>query len=428
LSTYVTAFGAGLEQMRNHQYKTDLVIRVLIAFEGIEREINRIQRVFNGAVTQGRLMPELVTKKGITKTFNDLQERVTKAGYRLLIEGAINLHQCDISFYTTGKGIAISVEVPISAEEPLMEVYEYRPMPIPIEDNNDLYLTVQPKETILVVNNENTRFQSLTKEQLNACKKIREIFYCKNLNGVRVANEHARKDHVFCLLSLKQQRYGEVRRFCPTKVIPRKDWVRQRNAPESSRQRRDTRVTFSPRCTRGTANSLFKRRPDVSAKEAAENKEWDYDPSRFVPRTTFPTYAAMVKMIYERGFSNLALYNIEPKQTLGQKEGGTDTDIPYGRAGKDGWMRRARKSRKHIQTARAEKKKEEAEREQHEEDEETFERFIKFYETTAQAKRERQTRVVETPTAEIHLTQARIQSGTFTKIRGSFEHAEVVFM
>jgi transposase InsO family protein len=434
LQTNIAALGAGLDQVQKGQFEVEFIIRVMIAFEGVEREVNRIQRIFNGAVTQGKLMPEILTKNGLIETFNDLQQRVTKAGFKLLIEGPMNLHQCDISFYTTGKGIAIFVHVPISDQEDLMKVYEYIPMPIPDEDNKDFFLTVQPKETILAVNKDNTRFKLLTKEQLNACKKIRDIFFCENMNVVRLADEDSEKDHEFCLLSLKKQRYDDVRRFCPITVAPLRDRVQQINAlefivqqkestqggvlcPENDEEgsfapRRNTKITLAPGCTGETATHRFKAMPEFNVKAESKNYEWEHDASPFVPRTTLSTYVSVFAEMDKRGYFEVPVTMIDFEQTLGKRDGGLIADVLYGigilllgialtvtgwffwkkhallkmaaqysaRAVRDGLVSLARTSRRSIQTTRAEQKrlkkmrqkKERAEREQRGEETEEF--------------------------------------------------------
>jgi hypothetical protein len=129
-----------------------------------------------------------------------------------------------------------------------MKVYEYIPMPIPDEDNKD------------------------------ASKKIRDIYFCENLNVVRLADENAAKDHELCLLSLKKQRYEEVRKFCPITVAPLRDRVQQINALEFIIQQKESTQGDVICQEKNSHRPLEKRRQRSSASSSSmrrPNKRWE---------------------------------------------------------------------------------------------------------------------------------------------------------
>jgi hypothetical protein len=201
-----------------------------------------------------------------------------------------------VSFFPTDKGFTIFVHVPITLGTPLMTVYKYHPVPIPVSSTPDTYMIFQDQRgsDVLAVNDARTEFKILSSTDLNDCQKTRDIYTCADANTVRLI-KGGELDQEWCLYNLFTQQYSQAEKTCAVKLSgpqsqveqlgPQEIWVQQKEPRQGkilcgSKNVGDItdvhtqRVTVPAACTAYTKTHKFTALPRIAAVAQTVKKPW----------------------------------------------------------------------------------------------------------------------------------------------------------
>ena len=171
-----------------------------VAIKTIANSLARnLQDIQNGLyeLLKNRLSPSLINLSSLEKAFKKLQNKLMQTGYRTVVVNAKELLQSEASFVSYSNGqIIVLLHVMLYTNTNILNVYEFRTMPIKTTINGT-NIMLKPDKNIIAINNDMTLYSTFTSNELNKnCKKLGNYHYCQNNNILQRTNS---KD---CLLSL----------------------------------------------------------------------------------------------------------------------------------------------------------------------------------------------------------------------------------
>jgi len=174
---------------------------------------------------KNRLSPKLIDITTIKRAMKTLEDTAYKRKYHMTITRAIEAYQLDSSFVAMENGIIfIMVHVPIYRTSTLLQLYEYKPTPIEL-NNTSKQLLIDPEQKYFSINTEETLFSTYSNNEIeHSCKSINDIYHCKQHNILTKYNTRN------CLVSLYNKNKGQIKESCNVKITPRKEAIFQINS------------------------------------------------------------------------------------------------------------------------------------------------------------------------------------------------------
>jgi len=217
-----------LEQiLAKSKQSTDLFIN-LFHLKSYAIQINKhLSDVRDGLyqLFKNSLSPKLVDITTIKKAMKSLEQEAYKRKYHMTIGKAIEAFQLTTSFVAMEDGtIFILVHVPIYRTSTLLQLYEYKPSPIEL-NNTDMQIMIEPEQKYLSINLEETLFSTYSNDEIeHKCRSINDIFHCKQHN---ILTKYNNKN---CLVSIYNKNKAQIRKNCHMKLAPKQEKVYQINA------------------------------------------------------------------------------------------------------------------------------------------------------------------------------------------------------
>lgn len=198
-----------------------------------------------------RLAPELLSERELLQAYKMLEEESTYQELELVPFAPGHIFQLDASLLRRSRSnIAVMVHVPMVNKDQVFNLYKYHPVPFVFQD--DTAIVVNAPEGFIAVGDGNLtgstpaapldlssranlvkRHIALTLEELQKCRKFRDIFLCEE-QGASITNPG-----MTCLGSIFTTQESEVRRRCPIRTSEKEEMVYQMST--------NSFVLFTPR-------------------------------------------------------------------------------------------------------------------------------------------------------------------------------------
>jgi len=217
-----------LEQiLTNSKQSTDLFIN-LFNMKSYATQINRhLINIQDGLyeLFKNRLSPRLVDITTIQRAMKNLEQIAYKRKYHITITKPIEVYQLLSSFVAMENGsIYILIHVPIYRTSTLLQLYEYKPTPIEL-NNTSKQILIDPEQRYFSINTEETLFSTYSTHEIeHSCKSINDIYHCKQHNILTKYNTRN------CLVSLYNKNKGQIKESCNMKITPKRETVFQINS------------------------------------------------------------------------------------------------------------------------------------------------------------------------------------------------------
>ena len=116
------------------------------------------------------------------------------------------------------------IHVPLVNKRNMMDLYEYRPMPIRFNEDNDTNYIINPVKNVIGINTEGTLYKEYSSDELlYKCNKIGNFLYCSDDSILRKA------DSVDCLLALYNRNIKRIGSSCDIEVTNQEHFSIQLN-------------------------------------------------------------------------------------------------------------------------------------------------------------------------------------------------------
>ena len=165
------------------------IYRIVNSFE---KEVN-IWAAGLEDIIRGRFNHRLIDINKLEEAFEKLTKDAARKGLSPLYYGVGQFFKEEISAYRQGKKIFVSVHPPF-VRKPLLNAY--RRMDIPIMLNSKYMAKITTPNSILIMNEDFTRYTEMTEFEFSLCKQWTNITYCPKAQVLKKDVETS------CLLSL----------------------------------------------------------------------------------------------------------------------------------------------------------------------------------------------------------------------------------
>jgi len=174
---------------------------------------------------KNKLSPKIVDITTIKRAMKTLEEAAYKRKYHMIIDKAIEAYQLQSSFVAMENGIIfIMVHVPIYRASTLLQLYEYKPSPIEL-NNTNMQILIDPEQNYFSINNEQTLFSTYSHHEIaHKCTSINDIYHCQQHN---ILTKYNNKN---CLVSLYNKSKRQIKENCNMKITQKEEVVFQINA------------------------------------------------------------------------------------------------------------------------------------------------------------------------------------------------------
>ena len=174
---------------------------------------------------KNKLSPKLVDITTIKRAMKTLEETAYKRKCHMAITRAIEAYKLESSFVAMEDGIIfIMVHVPIYRTSTLLQLYEYQPSPIEL-NNTNMQILIDPEQKYFSINNEETLFSTYSKHEIaHKCTSINDIYHCKQHN---ILTKYNNKN---CLVSLYNKNKRQIKENCNMKITHKEETIFQINS------------------------------------------------------------------------------------------------------------------------------------------------------------------------------------------------------
>ena len=215
----------GLIVQRDDQLAMDdYILRAMTSHSEAEAEIRRIMSGIK-TLYQHRLDPVLIKPALLRSVLNKLASKARDKGLILASEEPERVfgYECSHVIFVNHT-LRIIVHIPAYREDSILTLFEYVPLPLPYGAVK--FILPHPEAHILAINKENSLFRTLTRDQLNMCNRLLDLYWCKH------QNMFDRRVESSCLTALFLNNITGVRRNCRITLQPQKDYMVQLNSSD----------------------------------------------------------------------------------------------------------------------------------------------------------------------------------------------------
>ncbi len=201
-----------------------------------------------GHLYNGRLSPYLIEPKKLQAILRKFRENIKSVGLQTIITDTAEIYGCETSYLVfTNKTIRAITHIPAYKEDSLMDLYEFIPMPLTL---NNQFVYIHPTQTYLAINPIKTLFRTMTEDDLGMCSEMHQIVYCKDRSFF------SKNAHDSCLHSLFLKNEADIISQCPVSVSPPKEFLLQLS--------HDRVIIFHPKKQQVTLTCKMASPPQVS--------------------------------------------------------------------------------------------------------------------------------------------------------------------
>ena len=185
-----------------------MVLETTFAVEAVLEAIRRKLEAIE-TIRGGRFALDLVSPQALEEGIKKLEAEALKTGRVISIKSVMDLKLLPASYawVPETRTFSVIVHVAFSRKSDRMRLYNHLDTPIKIHDKFFSQIGMI-EEKYLALSNDMSHYMTLTVEDLQACQKIVDNYYCPS----SVVFKKQRKS---CLLSLYETKLDEVQKFCP---------------------------------------------------------------------------------------------------------------------------------------------------------------------------------------------------------------------
>lgn len=170
----------------NQLNKNTKNIEDLIKIQRLEILLRRISEKYSDifslleSLKRGKLSPLTFDAHKLHIIFTQLQRNALKIGYKMLLSTSADIYDCETSFLVfSNHTIRTITHIPLYKEKTLLDLYEYIPLPIKM---NETFVTIHSEKKFLAINEAKDRFSELNDQDIQSCHQVHKMYYCKNYN------------------------------------------------------------------------------------------------------------------------------------------------------------------------------------------------------------------------------------------------------
>ena len=181
----------------------------------------RARFLLNGirALLIRRLDPAIMAENDFRTVLLDTEQAAKDKGYVLLVTSVAEMLQSEANWVSDEQGFTAFLHVPMAKAEEVLEVFRFKAVPFEVDDKT--FAAYQPGDTVLVINEQQGLFDTMTEAELDQCAKQGHFYMCgktgattKTMSDPAVAGGSAS----FCLLALYHQEYDTIKDICQLKL------------------------------------------------------------------------------------------------------------------------------------------------------------------------------------------------------------------
>ena len=223
----LVALARDIDRVSDDLHTTRLQLLLTAQLDTMQTEINALTDLMD------HLAVQRITS-AITASYNlrdDLAELAIYAGHHgntLLIDQYTDILQCDASFIQENGELTATVHIPMGRKDEVMDLYQF--IPYPYVQKGFHTMVAYDQNRYLVVNNDNTKYRSYTKEELADCVTLAtsSSYYICQSGSILAAfdpKETTKVPPLFefqnptnCLMALKVKRNDLIKLACNLQV------------------------------------------------------------------------------------------------------------------------------------------------------------------------------------------------------------------
>ena len=209
LSTYVEG-----HSLRNSMQTT--LNHMFMAVQQAEAKVVALGSIVM-AMTSQRAAPNLLEALDIKAVGKKIEKQASDKGFTVLINHALDLFQCQSSFVATERGYQVLIHLPVARADAVLDLYQSVALPIPV--HKDLQLSISNPKDIIAVNQDRSKFMTMSGSDLAACDTIGELYTCSNNNvAIKTDMKLQNKDSDMCLMAVFRQNVEAIKAMCSWNV------------------------------------------------------------------------------------------------------------------------------------------------------------------------------------------------------------------
>ena len=199
--------------MKEIQDVTTILSTELVNFERYKQaadaaasmvEAGRMQVQDAGAMLDSlmdqRLSVTALNPQDMAVLLRSARKKATEMGFQLIPKTASDAYQCQATFRLNGSHVTAIIHLPLTGQEEELQVLEYVPVPLEVEE--DVYMTVLPEHTIIATDSARSLFVTMPLTTLATCTTKGAYFLCPEVTSrhrrAKVSQFRGEKDAALC--------------------------------------------------------------------------------------------------------------------------------------------------------------------------------------------------------------------------------------
>ncbi len=201
----------------------NVVYHALFVQSEIEHELMRVMSGLQ-MLSLRKLSPDLVHTDDLREVLRRLGKSAQNHYMELAIDRPEELFGCETSHIIfANQSMRVFVHVPAYRHDGIMDLYQYVKMPLQVM-GSEHFILPEPEGDLIAIGKGAGWYKTMTINELTACKRVRDIFYCNNNNIFDKRTSDS------CLVGLYHSDAAAVKRNCQFSVEPDRDQLVQLNA------------------------------------------------------------------------------------------------------------------------------------------------------------------------------------------------------
>ena len=185
------------------------ILLLSVCSEAISQVTATLQHLTNAwnSLLEGHVTTEVMSPRVVKNELKKIKNRIpSPLDLAIAINEPLNFYKLPGYMVSKDGKMLLVIPVPIYNVNELYSIYKHVPTPVLLDD--ELEVIVEVRNTLLVTNDNYTRHQEISREDLDECLVVGKIFICPN----RKIFENEEKKS--CLILLKKGLYEMAHKYC----------------------------------------------------------------------------------------------------------------------------------------------------------------------------------------------------------------------
>ena len=161
----------------------------------------------------GKFPPTLLSEPELRRLTEALASSAAANGFELMVSNLLQVLQMPISYSVTTTGFRIILHVPMANGNKFLALYQIQQVPQPLGDGT--FVSFQPQEKMLAVNNDATLYKTFDLAELTLCRNLGTRYWCDRGMALQKTAAITGNDPAECLILLFRNDHRRALSACP---------------------------------------------------------------------------------------------------------------------------------------------------------------------------------------------------------------------